>query len=76
MDTVTDIAKATTPNCPTMATQMEELFQKNVTLLSEIKSLDARMTQEQKNTGCKDGPGHAALSKQFSRSIQTLRARR
>ncbi|MBP9085349.1 MAG: hypothetical protein KBG15_04485 [Kofleriaceae bacterium] len=50
MDTVTDIAKATTPDCPTMATQLEELFQKNAALLSEIKSLDTRMTQAQKDT--------------------------
>lgn len=57
MDSVSEIAKATTPNCPTMATQMEELFQKNAALLGQIKSLDSRMTQAQKNTlGAKMGP--------------------
>lgn len=71
MDTVTDIAKATTPNCPTMATQIEELFQKNATLLSEIKSLDARMTQEQKNTlGAKMGPATQRFQTNFPEAFK------
>lgn len=43
LNTVTDIAKATTPDWPTMATHMEALLQKNTASLGEIKSLDTRM---------------------------------
>ena len=66
MDSVSDIAKATTPNCPTMATQMEELFQKNAVLLGQIKNLDTRMTQAQKDTlGAKMAPATKRFQSEF-----------
>jgi hypothetical protein len=71
MDSVSDIAKATTPNCPTMATQIEELFQKNAALLGQIKNLDARMTQEQKNTlGAKMGPATQRFQTAFPEAFK------
>ncbi len=71
MDSVSDIAKATTPNCPTMATQLEELFQKNADLLGALKSLDTRMTQAQKDTlGAKMAPATKCFQTVFPEAFK------